>query len=80
MTQRQLGDKIGVTERSVAGWEGGERIPFAHIPKLAQILKRPEDWILHGDEGSPLTINQQLSNIQAELMWIREHLEGNSKR
>lgn len=39
LTQRQLGEKIGVSQRTIANWEGGEREPSAEkILKITEVL------------------------------------------
>lgn len=75
MTQRKLADAVGVTERSVAAWEGGETIPYRHIRALEGVLRRPAAWFLYGDQPSEhddvrellLAIKAQLDAIQARL-------------
>jgi transcriptional regulator with XRE-family HTH domain len=67
MTQRELGDLVGVTERSVAAWELGEVIPYRHIRRLEAVLAKPAAWLLYGDEGAPVDIQQQLNDVKAQL-------------
>ena len=39
MTQQQLADRIGVTNRAVSKWETGQGLPdIAVLPELAQAL------------------------------------------
>jgi transcriptional regulator with XRE-family HTH domain len=51
MTQRELADLLGVTERSVAAYEAGDVIPYRFIRKLEEVLSRPATWLLYGEEG-----------------------------
>ena len=74
MTQRELGDLVGVTERSIAAWELGEVIPYRHMRRLEEVLSRPAAWILYGDEGTPADLVAQLKAIQDDLTWIKAHL------
>lgn len=50
MTQRELADLIGVTERSVAAYEAGDVIPYRFMRQLESLLNRPASWILYGEE------------------------------
>jgi transcriptional regulator with XRE-family HTH domain len=52
MTQRELADLLGVTERSVAAYEAGEVIPYRFMRQLEQLLNRPANWILYGEMPS----------------------------
>src|SRR5688500_7691166 len=49
MTQRELGDLLGVTERSVNAYEAGEVVPYRFVRDLELVLNVPAAWILHGD-------------------------------
>lgn len=49
MTQRELAELVGVTERSVAEWERGGLIPYRYMHRLEEILERPAAWILYGE-------------------------------
>ena len=49
MTQRELADLLGVTERSVASYELGEVIPYRFMRDLEHYLERPAGWFMHGE-------------------------------
>lgn len=49
MSQRELGDLVGVTERSIQAWEAGEVIPYRYLRDLERALNRPAAWFLHGE-------------------------------
>lgn len=53
MTQRELGEQVGVTERSVAAWERGQVIPYRHMEALTSVLGVSSQWILHGEQEAP---------------------------
>ena len=43
LTQRQLADKLGITDRAVSNWENGRRLPdLSMITILAKELNAPE--------------------------------------
>lgn len=47
LTQKDLGQKVGVTRQTIAAWEKGERSPsLAQMFKLAQALGIPPDLLL----------------------------------
>lgn len=49
MTQRELADLLGVTERSVAAYELGEVVPYRFMSDLERLLNKPRGWFMHGD-------------------------------
>jgi hypothetical protein len=49
-TQRELSDRLGVTERLVGSWASGERIPWTHQSGLSEHLGRSRRWIMYGDD------------------------------
>ena len=46
LTQQQLADSLGVTRRSVQGYESGSVAPFRHVRRLSELLGRPAGWFL----------------------------------
>lgn len=53
MTQKELGELLGVTERSVSAYETGEVVPYARMERLSEILGRPIPWFLYGQSAIP---------------------------
>lgn len=51
MGQRELGELVGVTERSIQAWESGEVIPYRYLRDLESALGRPAAWFLHGEDA-----------------------------
>ena len=44
MSQKDLSDKIGISQQAVAKWEAGEAAPRADkLPKIAEVLRCPVD-------------------------------------
>lgn len=52
LTQREVGERVGVTRRSVWGWENALAIPRESLPALAELYGRTEAWILTGFDQS----------------------------
>src|SRR3990167_6631067 len=72
MTQRELADLLGVSERSVAAYEAGEVIPYRFMRDLENYLDRPASWILHGTEtidrdDQLLELLNQIKALRAEV-------------
>jgi transcriptional regulator with XRE-family HTH domain len=51
LTQEELGTLIGVTTRSVQGYEAGAVTPFRHLRKLEEVTEKARGWLLYGDAG-----------------------------
>ena len=53
LTQDEVARRLGVTKRSLQGYEAGTVAPYRHLPALASILGRDRAWFLaegsHGD-------------------------------
>jgi DNA-binding XRE family transcriptional regulator len=83
MTQRELAELVGVTERSIAGWEAGQVIPFRWMRLIESAVGRPAEWILYGDkiqqstiEENQLKILQKLETLLEQQNEILIHLKG----
>jgi DNA-binding XRE family transcriptional regulator len=46
LTQQDLAERLGVTRRSVQGYEAGKVAPYRHLDRLAEVLNRPKAWFL----------------------------------
>jgi transcriptional regulator with XRE-family HTH domain len=51
LTQEELAGLIGVTTRSVQGYEAGTVTPFRHLRKLEDVTEKPHGWLLYGEGG-----------------------------
>jgi transcriptional regulator with XRE-family HTH domain len=85
MTQRELGDLIGVTERSVAAYEAGEVVPYRFLRALESALAKPAEWILDGEQVRQNAVEENQQLILAKLDELLEqnkeillHLKGNN--
>jgi transcriptional regulator with XRE-family HTH domain len=50
LTQQELSERLGVTRRSVQGYEAGHVAPYRHLDRLAEVLDRPRSWFLLEDD------------------------------
>jgi len=54
LTQRQLGDKLGVSPAGVTQWELDQNVPTTqHLPSISKVLAVTTDWLLTGKEDGP---------------------------
>lgn len=80
MTQRELGDLLHVTERSVAAYERGEVVPYRFLRDLEKILDVDAAWILHGDEAVKTQDQRQLDEMTALLRSLQASVEELGRR
>jgi len=73
MTQRELADLLGLSERSVAAYEIGEVVPYRYLKDLERALGRPAAWYLHGEDAM-VGRDEQLSEILRRLAEIQSAL------
>src|SRR4051794_7915534 len=80
LSQRELGVRIGRSERSIQGYEAGYILPYGKLADLEQILQRPARWFLYGhaeqsaDDGREkllLEMRQRLDELEAALEEVR---------
>lgn len=77
LTQEELGDLVGVSTRSLQGYEAGHIVPYRHLGKISEVVNRPVGWLLHGEEAEDDPSNaERLSRIEAQLGEIRGLLAG----
>jgi transcriptional regulator with XRE-family HTH domain len=49
LTQEDAADLVGVSTRSLQGYEAGDVVPYRHMRTLAEVYKKQIEWLLHGD-------------------------------
>lgn len=76
MTQRELGDLLGVTERSVAAYETGEVVPYRFLRDLERVLGAEAAWILHGEEATRTQEARQLDEVMTLLRELRAAVDA----
>lgn len=60
MTQRELADKLGVTDKTVSHWERDENLPdMALLPAIAEVFGVSCDQLLRGKENTPAQAQPQ---------------------
>lgn len=67
MTQAQLAEKMGVTDKAVSKWERDLSCPdISSVPKLAEILGVTVDQLMQSEKSSPN--NKQAQDIIALIL------------
>lgn len=74
LTQEELGRLIGVTTRSVQGYEAGNVIPFRHLSKLESATGKSRGWLLYGDDDSE-SVGEVATALAALVAQIAEDAE-----
>lgn len=76
LRQEDLADMIGVSTRTVQGYELGETSQYRRLKAISEVTGRPVEWFLHGDrpdEADPTTI-AELRDAIAELRLLMERI------
>ena len=78
LTQLQLADKLGITDRAVSKWERGKALPDASLMlTLCEILHITVNDLLHGEVISMENYNQEMEQKLLELV---KEKEANDRR
>lgn len=74
LTQVELAELVGVSPRSMQGYENAEVIPYRKMRDLAHVLNRPVEWFLHGDDAV-VPAEQRLEAMESKLDEILKKLK-----
>ena len=78
LTQMQLAEKLGITDRAVSKWENGKAMPDSSIMlELCEILQISVNDLLHGEVISMENYNKELENTLVDMV---QQKEKNDKR
>ena len=73
MTQMQLAERLGITDRAVSKWETGRSLPDASIMlELCQLLEITVNDLLSGEVVSMENYNKELENKLIEMVREKE--------
>jgi DNA-binding XRE family transcriptional regulator len=61
LTQEELAAALGVTRRSVQGYEAGKVAPYRHLDRLAEVLGCPKSWLLAFDGDLRKIVREELA-------------------
>lgn len=69
LTQTQLGEIAGVSDKAVSTWENGANVPrMGAIQKMADYFQIPKSEIIEDKEEKPADQYDELDNIVADLL------------
>jgi transcriptional regulator with XRE-family HTH domain len=77
MTQDQLAEALGVTKRSVQGYEAGKVIPYRYLDGLTQATGKSREWLLRGDSDEPVSA---LGEVGERLVALVEQIAEEAER
>ena len=78
LTQMQLAEKLGITDRAVSKWENGKAMPDSSIMlELCETLEICVNDLLHGEVISMENYNKELENTLVDMV---QQKEKNDKR
>jgi PAS domain S-box-containing protein len=80
LTQQELAERLGVTRRSIQGYESGSVVPYRHLDQLAAILGRSRESLVLGEQGDTMS-GRMPPEFKAELRNVlREELVETLRR
>lgn len=77
LTQVELAELIGVSQRSMQAYENGEVIPYRKMRDIARVLEKPLEYFLHGQIA--LASEERLEAIESSLEKMATALDRLSK-
>jgi PAS domain S-box-containing protein len=83
LTQKALAGRLGVTRRSIQGYEAGTVVPYKHLGRLGGILDRAPSWFLGGDQPAAVTpdpVAELRAALHEELVAVFSELGASSEQ
>ena len=81
MTQRELAEKLGVTDRAISKWENGRGLPDVSLMKpLCEILGITVTELLNGERASETETINKMEETVYEVLADRENQIKDNKR
>ena len=78
MTQQELADKVGVTDRAISNWENGRRLPdYSILIKLCEELNISINELLYGERISKEDYSEK---AEKNLKFVLKNKEDNKKK
>lgn len=70
LTQEQLAEKLGVTDKSISRWENGKTMPdYSVVQQLCEILEVTVVELLNGE------VDKTNEGCIIDLLWVKEKLK-----
>jgi PAS domain S-box-containing protein len=83
LTQKALAERLGVTRRSIQGYEAGTVVPYKHLERLGGILDRTPSWFLGGEQAVaviPDPVAELRAALHEELVAVFAELGASSEQ
>ena len=78
MTQQELADKVGVTDRAISNWENGRRLPdYSILIRLCEELNISINELLSGERISKEDYSEK---AEKNLKFVLKNKEDNKKK
>jgi transcriptional regulator with XRE-family HTH domain len=83
LTQEELAELVGVSPRSIQGYEAGKIVPYRRLGRIAEVTERDLRWLLEGDDqGSSVDGEavEQLAKLVEELVTEARQIRAVAER
>jgi transcriptional regulator with XRE-family HTH domain len=84
LTQEELAAAIGVSPRSIQGYEAGKIVPYRRLSQLAEVTNRELGWLLEGDaqrgDGTDSELVQRLVSLLEEVSADAKRIRAAAER
>ncbi len=76
LTQEQLAEKLGITNKSVSRWENGKNMPdYSILKDLCEILDKEVNELLRGERLKNIQNNDNLDMVLKEYYKMKKEKE-----
>jgi transcriptional regulator with XRE-family HTH domain len=75
LRQEDLADLINVSTRTIQGYELGETGQYKRLKAISDVLDKPVEWFLHGDQSSAPATVDEIRELRGELGELREQVD-----
>jgi len=81
MSQRELGEALGVSDKAISSYESGRAVPRLNtLQKLAKITHRPVGYFTNTEtENIDYSVASMLANVEKQLIEIKKLLNEATK-
>ena len=79
LTQVELAELVGVSQRSMQAYENGEVVPYRKMRDIARILEKPVEYLLYG-EGLFTAPDERLEAIEQSLRKLATAVDRLTKK
>ena len=79
LTQVELAELVGVSQRSMQAYENGEVVPYRKMRDIARVLEKPVEYLLYG-EGLFTAPDERLEAIETSLAKLTKAIESLNRK